>query len=105
MNGRRLPLSCVLVALILGSPVLAGAQQPSHPVLDAPGIRQDRVYSSEMPFEHIDAFTGSLVLTFTDLVKISADGRRVYRITSLGKSDPYINLVTRANGANLHIRW
>lgn len=77
MNGRRLPLGCVLVALILGGPSIAWAQQPSHPVLDAPGIQQDRVYSSEMPFEHIDTFTGSLVLTFPDLVLPGNAGREL----------------------------
>lgn len=37
--------------------------------------------------------------------KISADGQRVYRTTSLNKFQPYINLESKTNGGNLHIRW
>ena len=77
MNGRRLPLSRVLVAFILGIPALAWSQQPSHPVLDEPGFRQNRDYFSEMPFEHIDTLTGSLILKFTDLVLPANAGREL----------------------------
>jgi RHS repeat-associated protein len=41
--------------------------------------------------------------------KISADGTRVYRTTSLGKPEPYINLIRRTpdnyQAGNLHVRW
>jgi RHS repeat-associated protein len=37
--------------------------------------------------------------------KISADGQRVYRTTSINKAQPYINLESKASGGNLHIRW
>ena len=37
--------------------------------------------------------------------KISADGQRLYRTTSLNKAQPYINLESKTSGGNLHIRW
>jgi hypothetical protein len=37
--------------------------------------------------------------------KISADGQRIYRTTSLNKAEPYINLENKATGGNLHVRW
>jgi RHS repeat-associated protein len=37
--------------------------------------------------------------------KISADGQRVYRITSINKPQPYVNLFNRATGGNLHVRF
>jgi hypothetical protein len=39
--------------------------------------------------------------------KISADGLRVYRITSINKAVPYVNLIDKTPGAfsNLHVRW
>ncbi len=35
--------------------------------------------------------------------KISADGTKIYRITSISKAQPYVNLVNRATGGNLHM--
>lgn len=37
--------------------------------------------------------------------KVSADGQRVYRITSIDKAQPYVNLVNRTTGGNLHVRF
>jgi RHS repeat-associated protein len=37
--------------------------------------------------------------------KISADGQRVYRITSIDKAQPYVNLENKATGGNLHVRF
>ena len=37
--------------------------------------------------------------------KISADGQRIYRTTSMSKAQPYINLENKATGGNLHVRW
>jgi hypothetical protein len=37
--------------------------------------------------------------------KVSADGQRVYRITSIDKPQPYVNLVNKATGGNLHVRF
>jgi RHS repeat-associated protein len=41
--------------------------------------------------------------------KISADETRVYRITSIGKAEPYINLIRRTpdnyQAGNLHVSW
>ena len=38
------------------------------PVFDAKGLQPNRVYVSELPIEHSDPATGSLILTFTGLV-------------------------------------
>ena len=51
----------------------AGAQ--SDPVFDAKGFQQNRDYFSQVPYEHIDTLSGSLVLTFTDLVLPGNGGR------------------------------
>jgi hypothetical protein len=37
--------------------------------------------------------------------KVSADGQKVYRITSINKAEPYVNLVNKATGGNLHVRF
>jgi hypothetical protein len=37
--------------------------------------------------------------------KVSADGQRVYRITSINKAQPYVNLVNKTTGGNLHVRF
>lgn len=37
--------------------------------------------------------------------KVSADGQRIYRSTSLGKAEPYVNLESKASGGNLHVRF
>ena len=37
--------------------------------------------------------------------KISADGSRVYRITSINKAQPYVNLENKVTGGNLHVRF
>jgi len=37
--------------------------------------------------------------------KISADGSKVYRITSINKAQPYVNLENKATGGNLHVRF
>lgn len=47
----------------------------------------------------VDRTTGQVV------GKISADGTKVYRITSLNKAQPYVNLVNRTTGGNLHVRF
>ncbi len=69
---RRLAIG----ALFLGVPAVASARQ-QHPGLDAPGFQQNRDYFSEMPFENIDTLSGSLVLTFTDLVLPGNAGREL----------------------------
>jgi hypothetical protein len=62
----------VLVALVTasaGSPARA-AELTVAPweVFDARGFDPNRAQFSQLPYEHIDPMTGSLVLTFTDLV-------------------------------------
>jgi RHS repeat-associated protein len=47
----------------------------------------------------VDRATGQFV------GKISADGSKVYRVTSMGKAQPYVNLVNRTTGGNLHVRF
>jgi RHS repeat-associated protein len=37
--------------------------------------------------------------------KISANGERIYRTTSLGKAEPYVNLESKVSGGNLHVRF
>ena len=37
--------------------------------------------------------------------EISADGSKVARYTSIDKAQPYINLVNRITGSNLHVGW
>ena len=67
---------CMAVAAI---PILATGAAPAaaqqHPVADATGFQPTREYFSQLPFEHVDTFTGSLVLTFTDLVLSGNQGR------------------------------
>jgi hypothetical protein len=76
MTARQWWLSCVVV-LLLSSAQIARAQQPSHPGLDAPGFQPNRDYFSQMPFEHVDAASGGLILTFTDLVLPGNAGREL----------------------------
>ncbi len=47
----------------------------------------------------VDRATGQVV------GKISADGSKVYRITSINKAQPYVNLVNKTTGGNLHVRF
>jgi len=47
----------------------------------------------------VDRATGQVV------GKISADGSKVYRITSINKAQPYVNLVNNTTGGNLHVRF
>jgi len=41
--------------------------QPADPLLDARGFNRYRDSQSLLPWEHVDPFTGNLLLTFTDL--------------------------------------
>ena len=78
MSWCRRVLTCTIGVLLSATPAQLFAQQPgTHPVLDATGLQQNRDYFSEMPFEHIDTLTGSLVLTFTDLVLPGNAGREL----------------------------
>ncbi|HKY21473.1 MAG TPA: RHS repeat-associated core domain-containing protein [Vicinamibacterales bacterium] len=70
--ARRLIL---LFLLSLAGIALAFDASAQHPILDATGIQPNRGSFSTMPFEHIDLATGSLVLTFTDLVLPGNAGR------------------------------
>jgi RHS repeat-associated protein len=47
----------------------------------------------------VDRQTGKVV------GQISADGKKIARFTSVGKKQPYINLVNKATGGNLHVRF
>src|SRR5688572_3563406 len=84
MKGNFLRVSCTTGVVVLCS-AIASAQ--THPVLDVPGIQDHRDYFSAMPFEHIDTFTGSLVLTFTDLV-LPGNGGRELRFQRTFNSKP-----------------
>jgi len=37
--------------------------------------------------------------------KISSDGNKIARYTSLNKDEPYINLENKQTSGNLHVRW
>ena len=37
--------------------------------------------------------------------KISADGTKIYRITNINKAQPYVSLVNKTTGGNLHVRF
>jgi len=53
------------VAICVFAPFPANAQD--DPGFNAQGFQQSRTYISELPFEHIDPFSGNVILTFTDL--------------------------------------
>ena len=69
-------LITTVTVLCVCAPTVAFAEQ-DHPGLDAPGFQKNRDYFSEMPFENIDTLSGSLVLTFTDLVLPGNAGREL----------------------------
>jgi RHS repeat-associated protein len=47
----------------------------------------------------VDRTTGQVV------GEVSADGTKVYRITSINKPQPYVNLENKTTGGNLHVRF
>ena len=47
----------------------------------------------------VDRQTGQVV------GQISADGTKIARFTSLSKTQPYINLVNKTTGGNLHVSF
>lgn len=65
---RRVLLGLVLLCVCTSDGNLVGQEPGPDPVIDARGFQQNRDYFSPLPFEHIDTTTGSLVLSFTDLV-------------------------------------
>jgi YD repeat-containing protein len=64
---RQLPLR-YLQGLLATAFVLNSLSSFADPVYDARGFTPHRTFASELPFEHIDPFTGNLLLTFTDLL-------------------------------------
>ena len=60
-------IAAVCLAAFLGSVSLAVAQG-SDPTFDAKGFQKGRDTFSALPFEHVDAVSGNLILTFTDFV-------------------------------------
>src|SRR5262245_48526855 len=67
LRRSRVPTIVALLACNLGFSVSVVLAQ-GDPVVDAKGLQNNRDYFSQQPSEHIDTFTGSLVLTYTDLV-------------------------------------
>src|SRR5437660_6614804 len=55
----------VATALVLGLPVVALAQ--TDPGFNAPGFQKNRDYLHDLSFEHVDVFSGNVILSFTDL--------------------------------------
>jgi hypothetical protein len=70
--SRSVSLAIVLVIALVS---VHDASAQSDPVFDANGLQPHRDYFSQLPFEHIDPITGSVVLTFTDLVLPGSGGR------------------------------
>src|SRR6266516_6920332 len=73
-RGLRRVTIAVLIAVAVGVTTVH-AQNDPDPVADAKGFQQNRDYFSQEPFEHIDPGTGSLLLSFTDLVLPGNAGR------------------------------
>jgi YD repeat-containing protein len=67
--------STIVIALACIMSCGAPASAQSDPIFDAAGFQQNRDYFSQAPFENIDTLSGSLVLTFTDLVLPGNAGR------------------------------
>jgi YD repeat-containing protein len=67
-----------LICCVISIGISAALAQ--DPVVDAKGIHSNRDYFAQQPFENIDTYTGSLVLTFTDLV-LPGNGGRDLRFT------------------------
>ena len=57
-------IAAVCLAAFLGSVSLAVAQG-SDPTFDAKGFQKGRDTFSALPFEHVDAVSGNLILTFS----------------------------------------
>src|SRR5207249_5413658 len=71
-RGLRRVTIAMLTAVAVGVTTVH-AQNDPDPV--AKGFQQNRDYFSQEPFEHTDPGTGSLVLSFTDLVLPGNAGR------------------------------
>ncbi len=75
------------------------------------GNRSIQVASRKIAEAAAEEFVGPGAKTITDRAtggiagKISADGTKVYRITSLRNAQPYINLENKVTGGNLHVRF
>jgi YD repeat-containing protein len=65
--SERLPRRIVFGTAILVIALSRLASAQGDPVLDAKGFQQNRGYVSDFEFEHIDPFSGSLLLTFTEV--------------------------------------
>jgi hypothetical protein len=74
---------------ILGAPTGLLA---ADPVYDARGFDPNRAFFSQLPYEHIDPFTGNLLLTFTDLVLPGDAGfdLKIQRTYNSKEADPGI---------------
>jgi YD repeat-containing protein len=74
MKFTSVSLCTTLIAICISVNV-ATAQNDS--AVGVTGFQQNRDYFSELPFENVDTFSGSLVLTFTDLVLPGNAGREL----------------------------
>jgi YD repeat-containing protein len=55
--------------LLVGALVVSGGRlAQAQPVFGDKGFQSNHIYSSQLPYEHIDHLTGNVLLTFTDLV-------------------------------------
>jgi YD repeat-containing protein len=75
-----------VISLLIARMVFA----QGDPIADANGFQKNHDYFSAEPFEHIDTYTGSLVLTFTDLV-LSGNAGHDLRFTRTYNSKAFTN--------------
>jgi len=86
MVDFRFPLAdmaWIRFGVLVGAFLCCHSAFAQDPVFDATGLQENRDYISQEPFEHIDTVTGSLVLSFTDLV-LPGNAARDLRFTRTG---------------------
>jgi len=71
----RYGMNWLLAASVIATLGVRVAVAQTDPVIDARGHQTNRDYFSQQPFENIDTLSGSLVLSFTDLVLPGNAGR------------------------------
>lgn len=78
------------VASVFSSMLLTSGAFAQGTVFNKQGVQPNRAYQELAPFEHIDTFTGNVILTFTDLV-LPGDGgvalevQRTYNLKAVGE--------------------
>jgi RHS repeat-associated protein len=78
---RQAPLSVCLMTLVGACLCASTAGAQSDDPVEDPGINSARTYLSVLPWERIDPYSGSLVLTFSDLVLPAEGAGLEFRLT------------------------